>query len=416
MIKYAPTPYPVAGRPPAAQEDIDYKRRMAMSLMQEGSSGAPVQHWTQALNRGLQGLSAGMYANQAADQSRDLAAFDEQKAVRQRMAERLAGMEDKKHLTEWERSLPPTALQQAQINKYNREAAEAGTAYGKNGTTVMGPDGNYYVVRYGADGTERINPLQLPGQQPTGGQPTSQPSGDGVGRFAAPAMGNTTPPPVQLTPSRGVDVVGDQMYDKATGAPIRNVGGNLAEAERQKGLGKGQAEGQLALPKAERALRSYEIKSENVNSLIDTATQQAGPWTTGFAGSLGAFVAGTPAHDLSKTLTAIQANLGFESLQDMRDNSPTGGALGNVTEMELQLLQSAWASVMQSQSEQQLKDNLARVKSIKAQFMEMKRRAYQEDVARFGAGNVPNPNDSGGGSAAEGGWTDVGGVRIREKR
>jgi hypothetical protein len=266
---------------------------------------------------------------------------------------------------------------QAEINKLNAQAASEGTSgFGKTGNVVMGPDGKYYSVRYAADGTERINPLALPGGQ------------------------NGAPTP--LTPARGVDVVGDQMYDKATGAPVRNVGQNIAGGEQQKQLGKGTAEGQLALPKTQTALRDYEIKSGLVNDSIDTALQQAGPWTTGFAGNLASFVAGTPAHDLSKTLTAIQSNLGFDTLQQMRDNSPTGGALGSITEKELELLQATWGSLVQSQSEQQFRGNLMRLKQIKSEYAALKRDAYARDVARFGAGNVPNPNAGGDGSDLQG--------------
>lgn len=260
------------------------------------------------------------------------------------------------------------AYKKAMTEKARREAAGSLNKFGKTGAVFQGTDGAFYTMQFAEDGTRKIEPVQYPGQ-------------DGAA-------------PMPLTPARGVMEVGDTLVDKSTGGVVRGVGDNLAEGERRKTLGKGHAEGQLNLPKSERALRSYEIKSGTVNSLIDSALQQAGPWTTGFAGNLASYVAGTPAHDLSKTLTGIQSNLGFETLQDMRDNSPTGGALGQVSNIELELLQSAWGSVMQSQSEGQLRQNLERIKQIKAQFVEAKRQAYQQDAARFGASNVPNP-DSG---------------------
>ncbi len=392
-----------SGAAPATPEDIASRQRMAQSLIQEGSSGAPVGHWTQALNRGLQGLSGGMMQAQASSDATARAAYDEQQSTAKRMAERLATMDDKKHMTEWERSLPPTQgellnqqYKQAQINKYNREATEAGMAYGKNGTTVMGPDGNYYVVRYGADGTERINPLQLPGSQHMGGQqPEQTPVNDGAGRFAAPGIGSVTQPPVQLTPSRGVGVTGDLMYSKETGAPIRNVGGNLAEAERQKSLGKGYAEGQLALPKSATALKQYQEQDKIVGENIDRAISQANGWTTGLTGAATSAIPGTAAHNLKNTLNTIKANLGFDKLQALRDASPTGGALGQVSEMENVLLQSVWGSVEQSQTQEQLVQNLNRIKAIRQQYATLKQQAYDQDVARFGAGAVPNPSAPG---------------------
>lgn len=257
-----------------------------------------------------------------------------------------------------------------------RKQADA-SSFGKSGTIVQGNDGKFYSVQFGSDGSRKVEPLEI---------------GSGGGPMPVPA--------VQLAPSRGVDVVGDQMFDKATGQPVRNVGGNIAEAERQKVIGRETGEGQAGLPKAANAIREYEVKNQSVLGSIDTALKQGNAWTTGFIGNMASHVAGTPAHDLSKTLIAIQSNLGFETLQQMRDNSPTGGALGQVTERELELLQSTWGSLAQSQSSGQFRDNLIKLKQIKQRFAALKRQAYEADVKRFGAGNVPNPDA--GASALQG--------------
>lgn len=98
---------------------------------------------------------------------------------------------------------------------------------------------------------------------------------------------------------------------------------------------------------------------------IDRALNQAeGTFTTGFVGSIAAAVPGTPAFDLRATLDGIKANVGFNKLQEMRENSPTGGALGQVSENENRLLQSVFGSVEQSQSSEQLNRNLNRLKVI----------------------------------------------------
>jgi len=98
---------------------------------------------------------------------------------------------------------------------------------------------------------------------------------------------------------------------------------------------------------------------------IDRALDQSqGAFTTGFTGSLVSSVPGTPAFDLKATLDGIKANVGFGQLQQMRENSPTGGALGSVSENENRLLQSVLGNVEQSQSEEQLTRNLSRLKVI----------------------------------------------------
>lgn len=405
MIMQGPAPLP-RGTRPATEDDINYRRRLASTLMQEGTSTAPVQHWTQALARVLQAGVGGMNAASASDMASERESFDERQSAARRLAERAAAFEDKKAWDEYTRNRPMTEaekleldVKRAQINKFNREGSAAD--FGKTGAVFQGDDGRFYSVQFAADGSRQILPLETPGAPaaPAPMATQSMPT-EGAGRFAAPAMAPQAAS-VPLTPARGVDVVGNQMFDKATGAPIHDVGGNLAEGERQKVLGKGRGEGEIGLPKVETAFREYEVKNRNVNADIDRALSQASPWTTGFAGNLLSFVAGTPAHDLSKTLVSIQSNLGFETLQQMRDNSPTGGALGQVTEREIELLQSTWGSLAQSQSEEQFRFNLNRLKQIKEEFAILKRRAYEADVARFGAGNVPNPNGGGAASAPD---------------
>ena len=56
---------------------------------------------------------------------------------------------------------------------------------------------------------------------------------------------------------------------------------------------------------------------------------------------LGKSLPNTDARELASKIDTIQANLAFDELEKMRKNSPTGGALGQVTEMELRLLKSA---------------------------------------------------------------------------
>jgi hypothetical protein len=62
-------------------------------------------------------------------------------------------------------------------------------------------------------------------------------------------------------------------------------------------------------------------------------------------------------------LDSVKANIGFERLNAMRAASPTGGALGSVTERELALLTSAAGNLEQSQTPAQFKRNLERLRS-----------------------------------------------------
>ena len=102
---------------------------------------------------------------------------------------------------------------------------------------------------------------------------------------------------------------------------------------------------------------------EDIDRAVDIITNADFP-VTGM-GSLASFVPGTPQHDLGELLTTVKANIGFEKLQDMRDNSKTGGALGQVSEFENRLLQSVSGSLDQAQSKDQLLYNLNRIKEMK---------------------------------------------------
>lgn len=122
---------------------------------------------------------------------------------------------------------------------------------------------------------------------------------------------------------------------------------------------------QKALAEKGAGAKAAEIRSADiVLDEIGRAKAAAGFWTTGFVGKVLSGVASTGAGDLYQVLQSIKANVGFDKLNEMRQNSPTGGALGNVTERENTLLQSVLGSLEQSQSEDQFVYNLNRLESV----------------------------------------------------
>jgi len=69
----------------------------------------------------------------------------------------------------------------------------------------------------------------------------------------------------------------------------------------------------------------------------------------------------TPGYKLEGILKTIQANIGFDKLQAMREASPTGGALGAVSEREIDLLQSTAGRLDPSLPDDVFQDNLKRL-------------------------------------------------------
>lgn len=91
----------------------------------------------------------------------------------------------------------------------------------------------------------------------------------------------------------------------------------------------------------------------DAKKLVGMNTAGVGSWLT--------WLPATDARNLSAKLETIKANLGFDRLQQMRDNSPTGGALGAVAVQELTALQSTVASLDQAQSPKQLREAIAKI-------------------------------------------------------
>jgi hypothetical protein len=72
-------------------------------------------------------------------------------------------------------------------------------------------------------------------------------------------------------------------------------------------------------------------------------------------------VPGTVAADFDAALESLKAKIGFSALQAMRDASKTGGALGNVSERETDLLQNSIEALNPDQSREEFRRNLQRL-------------------------------------------------------
>lgn len=134
--------------------------------------------------------------------------------------------------------------------------------------------------------------------------------------------------------------------------------------------------------KAQSALNSLERQANIVNENIDKALKLTdSPFASGY-GSLLSALPESDARKLKNYLETIKVNIGFDQLQQMRDNSPTGGALGQVTDYENRLTQAIKGALDQGQSEQ-LKENLAVVKDLYPKVLEERRKAFERDFGKY---------------------------------
>jgi hypothetical protein len=211
----------------------------------------------------------------------------------------------------------------------------------------------------------------------------------------------------------GEVVIADPL--NPAGAPITTMERTLAPGETPAVRGQQQAAVEAAqteaiVPRAQAesqaakiqnrgqrigALESQEDQNQLLGEMLDQAKDLSGFWTTGFIGGQASRIQGSPAYDLSATLNTLKATAGFDRLQEMRDNSPTGGALGSVTERELELLTSTWGSIEQAQSQEQFERALDRFERQVQRSWDRVNAAYQRDYGEpyFGSGAQPSEDD-----------------------
>jgi hypothetical protein len=130
----------------------------------------------------------------------------------------------------------------------------------------------------------------------------------------------------------------------------------------EQGAAQTEAERIKNLPAAQRQQLRRQQQQTMLDETIDRAAGLTSGWTTG-VGSWLQKVPGSDANDLRATLDTIKGNIGFDKLQEMREASPTGGALGAVSTFELQNLQSVLGNLEQSQSKDQFLFNLEQVRN-----------------------------------------------------
>lgn len=246
-------------------------------------------------------------------------------------------------------------LKEAQAQKYMREAREGGfDRYGKTGAVFQGQDGRYYTVQFGGDGSRKVVPMD-----------------DG------------------MTPARGTYVVGDEVIDKATGAPVRNVGSALTQGEVAKGEGQNIAKTRAELPEARQRLT---LVTGGLDRIKSTAASLAGmPGLDSVVGGL--YQAYTP-NVSEKSLNAqtelenLKVKISGAVLQNMRDMSKTGGAVGQVTEREWPRLENMVSNLDPRQGKEQFLANLQRVVAYADEVKAAIQRAYEDDL-RVAQGGGP---------------------------
>jgi hypothetical protein len=111
------------------------------------------------------------------------------------------------------------------------------------------------------------------------------------------------------------------------------------------------------------------------------------PGLKGITGRMGALpnIPGSDAANAEALLGTLKSQVGFGVLQDLRNNSKTGGALGAVSDAEGKRLEANLAALDKSQSIEQFKSNLAKIVDYAEKAKDRMREAYN---LKHGSGSV----------------------------
>lgn len=155
----------------------------------------------------------------------------------------------------------------------------------------------------------------------------------------------------------------------------------------------------------------------NIQRLLDSGYISRDSTGTMYA-QLMSNVWGSDAAQVKAMLGPVEAAIGFDRLQTMRDMSKTGGALGAVSERELDLLKSSWEALSQALSPEEFISSLNQIQDRLKTFSQRAAAAYQRDVQTGIYPPDPDIEDAiriylgdgsggGGGDAAQTGSTPV---------
>lgn len=348
-----PMPLMTAMQPqPQQQSGFDLNNILSSPLFLMGASVLGADN----IGKGLMG---GAQAAQSISQarSREQLARDQMGMQRDMHSARMAQMNDPLARQQREAEL---ALTQAKTQAATR-GPQSSVKYGLNPVPFQRPDGTIGYMVPNTAGEARA--LEIPG----GGKALPQAS-------------------VVQTPTHII------TQDKF-GRELSRERKDLAGAEMEKKQGANLATLKLQLPKDRNRISSLERGWNIVEQNIQRAREmvQRNPRLVGLLGTLSAQVPGTEAYDLAQVLNTVKSNIGFDKLQDMRANSPTGGALGQVSEFENVLLQATQGSIEQGQSPQQFLFNL---NNIDRNYRELKSgvyRAFEESYSPVFTGKWVQP-------------------------
>ncbi len=339
------------------QQEIDRKRQMAQMLLQArapqmGQAGrfhvAPSAF--AQIAPAIQQVTGGIMGKQADKGQQQL--DDETKAKLAQSLMALTGVNGPGADVSPEKLVAVGALTQAPIAQQQQAvgqlSAQALAPPKQQGLLKVGQGDSIYdpnsreVVHHGSPSSEPLvdvigpdgKPVKLPRSQAVGMQPY-KPSGVTV----------NTGDKIGSIPQ------GYMLIDGPNGPELSPIPGGPADTSEADAANQSLNE------------QKGDVVTQEIGRVMSKLDEPSLP-ETGLFGNMLKGVPGTDAHAVQNYLETIKSNVGFDRLQQMREASPTGGALGQVSERELSTLQAVLGSLEQSQSAEDLQYNLARLHNM----------------------------------------------------
>lgn len=137
-------------------------------------------------------------------------------------------------------------------------------------------------------------------------------------------------------------------------------------------------------------IRAYETVRRDSDVVTTSATAALEYFRRADAGvlmqslrSVAARVPGAPAHRVAALLGDLRSKIGSGALQEMRQNSPTGGALGNVSNKDIELLTDALGRLETARYPEDMRVNLERILSEYQRILDLARQDAERAQQRI---------------------------------
>lgn len=205
--------------------------------------------------------------------------------------------------------------------------------------------------------------------------------------------------------SAQTQAIADEPVDKASARKLQDLHIKHAQmqlddepAKHKADLAYREAQVAIANTKAHppgESLYSQQLGKNTIED-IDKTIAKVDTFSTGTLAATGRAISskvpGTEMKDFAANLESLKAKIGFSQLQEMRDASRTGGALGSLAVKESEWLQNSISALDPSMSPGALKANLQTIRERLVRWEEAKKAAAPAGgVTPLGAAHAPGP-------------------------